>query len=328
MGKTEQPPSFPASDELPHEIGDHPFWQESVFFTWGDVERGVYGFHRIGQEPNANDGKGYVTAWNGVATREGLRWRHYLIETMRPQDRHPGGFRATDGFTMDYADGQTRWRIDTPDCAMDLLATDFTPRFDFFRGSGTVVEDFAKGHIEAAGPAKGSLRLGEQRYAIDGLVYRDHSWGKRVRGTLLSHRWIAGSVGPELAFNAMSWHGTDGSLRTYGVACRNGELTYAREVDIVVFMEIDATSHRGGIVRMILDDGDVIEIRPKVIDGFLTEHHQSAIVDAMCEIEWNGRRGFCDLAVTTNPRGGERPVSGPLVRATRTQGLSTRDWSI
>jgi len=327
MGRSDKPRFFPARDELPHEIGDHPFWQESVFFTWGDVERGVFGYHRIGQEANANGGKGFVTSWNGIATRDGLRYCRYLLATMRPEDRHAKGFLATDVFKMDYEDGKTRWRISDADCAMDLTATDFTPRFDLYRDGGTVVNDYAQGHIEVAGPVNGTLRLGKEHYDIDGLVYRDHSWGKRIRGTMLSHRWIAGTVGPELTFNATSWHGTDGTLMTYGIACRNGEVAYAREVDIVVHMEIDAYTHRGGILRMVLDDGDVIEIHPKIVDGFLTEHHQSAVIDAMCEVTWNGKKGFCDLEITTNPRGGERPVSA-LVRATKTQGLSNRDWKL
>ncbi|QGZ93780.1 DUF7064 domain-containing protein [Terricaulis silvestris] len=327
MSGSEKPRVFPASDEVPHDIGEHPFWQESVFFTWGDHERGVYGYHRIGQEPNANDGKGYVTSWNGIATREGSRYCRYLLAPMRAQDRHAKGFLATDAFKMDYEDGKTRWRIEDADCSLDLHATDFTPRFDLYKDGGTVVNDYAQGHIEVAGPVRGTVRLGKEHFDIDGLVYRDHSWGKRIRGTLLSHRWIAGTIGPELTFNATSWHGIDGSLLTYGIVCRNGEITYAREVDILVHMEIDAYTHRGGMLRMVLEDGDVIELHPKIVDGFLTEHHQSAVIDAMCEVTWNGRKGFCDLEITTNPRGGERPVSA-LVRATKTQGLSKRDWTL
>ena len=64
------PKVFPASDEVPHPIGEHPLWQESVFLTWGDVEQGIFGYHRIGQEANANNGTGLVTAWKGIATRE------------------------------------------------------------------------------------------------------------------------------------------------------------------------------------------------------------------------------------------------------------------
>ncbi len=326
MNSMIKPRVFPPSDELPHPVGEHPLWQESVFLVWGDVKQGIYGFHRIGQECNANNGQGMVTSWNGIATREGVRFGRYLFEPMRPEDRHEGGFRATSLVSMAY-DGTTRWHLDDPACTLDLVSTDYTPRFDLFKDGGTVVEDFAKGHIEVGGDIKGSVRLGTAEYAIDGMAYRDHSWGKRDRSTMLSHRWIAGTIGPELTFNATAWHGTDGSLQTYGIVCRHGEIAYATKVDIVVFMEIDALTHRGGILSMTLESGEIIELHPKLVDGFLTKHHNTGVVDALCEVEWNGRMGFCDFEISTNPRAGTGPIAG-LVRATREQGLSRRDWSL
>ncbi len=319
--------TFPAEDELPHEVGDHPFWQESVFLTWGDHERGIYGFHRIGQEVNANDGRGLVTAWNGISTRAGTRYRRYLLADMEKSDRHASGFNATKAFGFEHDGNLARWRIDDPDCTLELTTTDFTPRFDLYRDGGTVVNDFAAGHIEMGGTIAGTVRLGDTVHEVDGLAYRDHSWGKRDRSTMLSHRWIAGTVGPELTFNATSWHGTDGSLRTYGIVCRNGRISYASDVDIVVFMEIDALSHRGGVLTMRLDDGDLIRIQAHLVEGFMTKHHNTGCIDAVCEVEWEGRRGFCDFEVSTNPRAGTGPIAG-LVRATMQDGLSTRDYSL
>jgi hypothetical protein len=321
-----KPRLFPASDEVPHEIGEHPLWQESVFLVWADMKQGIFGFHRIGQECNANEGRGMVTSWNGIATRDGVRFGRYLFVPMRPEDRHPSGFGAGGVVSMDY-DGTTRWRIDDPDCTMDLVSTDYTPRFDLFKDTGSVVENFAKGHIEVGGDIKGTVRLGDTTYTIEGMAYRDHSWGKRDRSTMLSHRWIAGTVGPELTFNATAWHGTDGTLLTYGIVCRNGEISYARHVDIVVHMEIDAVSHRGGVLTMTLEDGEVIALHPKLVDGFLTQHHNTGVVDALCEVEWNGLKGFCDFEISTNPRAGTAPIAS-LVRATRAQGISMRDWTL
>ena len=326
MLDTMPPKTFPASDEVPHPIGDHPLWQESVFLTWGDVEQGIFGYHRIGQEANANDGKGLVTAWNGIATREGTRYGRYLLQPMRPEDRDASSFGATDLVRMSY-DGTTTWTLNDADCAMSLNSVDFTPRYDLFRDGGSVVENFAQGHIEVGGTIAGSLRLGDRRFTIDGFAYRDHSWGKRDRGTMLSHRWIAGTFGPELTFNAASWHSTDGELRTFGIVCRNGRISYATDVDIVVYMEIDALSHRGGMIRLTLDDGDVIELYPKLVDAFMIQHHNTGTLDGMCEVEWNGRRGFCDLEISTNPRAGTAPVLPPI-RATMEQGLSRREWTL
>ncbi len=55
-----KPRLFPTSDEVPHDIGEHPLWQESVFLVWGQIKQGIVGFHRIGQECNDNEGHGHL----------------------------------------------------------------------------------------------------------------------------------------------------------------------------------------------------------------------------------------------------------------------------
>jgi hypothetical protein len=323
MADIEQLFTYPESDERPHKVGEAPFWQESVVLVWSDLEHGYFGFHRLGHEPYANGGQGISTNWIGIATRDGTRFHRHANLPLRPEDRTADTFMATESCSAQFIGGTARWRIDEPDCQMDLIAEDFTPRFDLFRKGGTVVDDFAPGHIEAGGRVAGSIALGGKQVAIKGLAYRDHSWGKRDWGTLLSHRWIAGTVGPELTFNAASWHGTDGSLRSFGIVVRNGVIDYATEVDIVVLMEIDAQTHRGGTLRLTLGDGEVIELHPRVVDGFLTHHNGIGCVDELCEVEWQGLKGFCDFEISTNPRAGSGPISG-LVRATMQQGLSQR----
>ena len=317
--------TFPAQDEVPHEPEEHPLWQESVFLVWADVERGIYGYHRIGQEVHAN-GSGMVTSWNGVTTREGLRFRKYLFEPMRSEDRTPQGFAAGPAISFSHDGETTTWILEDPDCSFVLTASDYTPRFDLFRDGGSVSENFAAGHFEVGSRITGTVRVGDRTFEVDGLAYRDHSWGKRDRSTMLSHRWIAGSVGPALTFNATSWHGTDGSLRTFGIVCRDGEITYATDVDIVVFMEIDAISHRGGLLRMKLADGSTVNLLARHVDGFLVKHHNTANIDALCEVEWEGHTGFCDLEVSSNPRAGTGEVMG-VVRAADVNGLSRREWS-
>jgi hypothetical protein len=47
-------------------------------------------------------------------------------------------------------------------------------------------------------------------------------------------------------------------------------------------------------------------------------------VDAICEIEVDGKPGFCDLAVSTNPRLGSGPITAAL-RANTVDGISHRE---
>ncbi len=315
---------FRPSDEHLHPIGDDPSWQESVVITWWDEKAGIGGFHRIGHEPHADDGQGIATCWTGIHSRSGERFCEYYRSPLLPQDRqYPHTFGAGDAYQARFEDDKAVWTVREEGCELDLVAEDYTPRFDLFRQGGTVTDDFAPGHLEAAGRVSGEVHLGDHRASIAGLCYRDHSWGRRDWSSLLSHRWVAGTCGPELTFNATSWHGVDGSLRSFGVLVRNGEVIYAESVEIVVWMEIDAMTHRGGAITLKLSDSEDIVIQMHAVDGLVTLHNGVACVDELCEFEFKGHKGFCDLEISTNPRGGTGPVSA-LVNATLEKGFSLK----
>lgn len=80
---------------------------------------------------------------------------------------------------------------------------------------------------------------------IQGLAFRDHGWGKRFWEDFVAHRWVAGTLGPDLTVLAVSVLGTDDSIAEFGCVIRDGELTYADTVDIVTNLESDELTHRG-----------------------------------------------------------------------------------
>ena len=136
---------------------------------------------------------------------------------------------------------------------------------------------------------------------------------------------MPGTIGPELSFGSIAWHAVDGTIRRYGYVVREGEITYADEVDVVVHMEVDGTTHRGGIATWTFKDEPeplVLECRP--YDAMVFEHHGVGDVDSICEIEVDGRPGFCDFEVSTNPRAGAGPITAAL-RAINVDGVSRRE---
>jgi len=322
MSTVAVPNTFPIDDEYTHPIGNDPNWQESVVIVWFDLKSGIGGFHRIGHEAHANDGAGVATSWLFITTTDGTRFRRHDNLPLQASDRARDLFSVSGKHQLHF-DGRANWSVDHDECRVRLIAEDFTPRFDLFRHGGTVTDDFAPGHLEAAGTVKGEVTLAGKHYQVDGLCYRDHSWGKRDWTTLLTHRWIAGTCGPQLTFNAAAWHGIDGSLRKFGIVVRNGEVTYASEVDIVVYQECDGVTHRGGRMTLTLPDGEKIVVEPRVIDGGVTLHNNVACVDELCSFEYQGTPGFCDFEISTNPRAGRGPILG-LVNATLQEGLSHR----
>ena len=312
----------PAS-ELRQAPEDDEWWQDSAFLTWYSREAGIGGVVRIGHEPNHEGG--IVALWCGVMTRDGRRFRRNVAVPLTDADRRDDGFGAYGGRHLLVHDGDLlHYRVEEDGCRIDLTVEDFYPRTDFFPPTaGSLVDDFASSHFETSGRITGTVELDGQHYVVDGLCHRDRSWGIRRWDTLLNHRWMPGTFGPELSFGSISWHAVDGTLRQFGYVVRDGEVVHADEVDVTVVMEADGTTYRRGTTTWTFPDGQTFSIDAVPIDAVLSEHHGVACIDAICEVELDGRLGFCDLEVSTNPRGGSGRVTA-AVRATMQDGVSRR----
>jgi hypothetical protein len=311
------------TSELPQRPGADEWWQDSVFLAWHAHDAGIGGVFRIGHEPN--HGGGIAALWFGLVTRDGTRYRRNTANPLGHTDRREGVFGALGGKYEIAYDGRMRYRVDDEDCRLELEVEDFYPRTDFFPSdAGTLVDEFASSHYETSGRVTGAVVVGGAEYTIDGLCHRDHSWGVRRWDTLLNHRWVPGTFGPDLSFGSIAWHAVDGTVRRYGYLVRDGEVVRANDVDIVVMMEADGTTYRGGTATWTLPDGERFAIECAPVDAVVSEHHGVACVDAFCEVRHEGRVGFCDLEVSTNPRGGAGPITAAL-RATRVDGLTKRE---
>jgi hypothetical protein len=311
--------------ELPAVPEPDQWWQDSAFVVWYAEGAGIGGSFRIGHEPNL--GNGNATLWFGLVTDNGRRFRRNTINPLGNDDRRERGFAALGGRYEICYDDRVRLRVRDDVCTADLEIADFYPRTDFFpKAAGSLVEEFASSHFETSGRITGTVLLDGQTYEADGLCHRDRSWGVRRWGdVLLNHRWLAGTVGPELSFGSIAWNGIDGSLRQFGYVVRDGEVTHAQEVDIVVEMEADGLTCRGGRSTLRFGDGDELIANSRPVDGLLFEQHGLASIDGIGPVSVGGRRGFCDLEISTNPRAGTGPVL-TAVRAAHVDGLSSRDF--
>jgi hypothetical protein len=298
------------------------WWQDSAFVVFNDRDAGIGGVFRLGHEPN--HAGGIAALWFGLTTHDGTRFRRNTTNRLGDADRLSDGFGALDGrYRITHDGNAVHYRVEDEHCRADLTVHDFYARTDFFPQSGSLVEDFASSHFECSGQITGTIDLDGRRYEVDGLCHRDRSWGSRRWDTLLNHRWVPGTIGPELSFGSIAWHAVDGTIRQFGYVVRDGKISYADDVDIVVHMEVDGTSYRGAVATWTFADAEPLILHCAPYDAIVFEHHNVGDVDSICEIEIDGKPGFCDLEVSTNPRGGSGPITA-AIRAITTDGLSHR----
>jgi hypothetical protein len=295
-------PRYDYQDEGSHEIETvDPYWQESVFLHWYDMSAGLGGVHRIGQEPNREGGRSALQC--ALFRTDGLRYRRSDDELPLTEPTSKRGFRA--GGSNWVVDGEVpRIEVREPGLELELELHDFYPITSFFPTDGSLVAEFAAHHYEASGWAVGTATIKGETVSIDARYHRDHSWGIRKTATLLTHRWVSGTFGPALSFGSTVWHATDDSFVKVGYVVRDGEITYAEDVDVVTWLEADGFTHRGGVVTWSLVSGEELRLECHLIDGVVAELHSAKYIDAFCRIEYMGMVGVCDFEISNNARNG------------------------
>lgn len=284
---------------------DHERWQDSVVLCWWDLERDVGGYHRIGHQPGHPEGPEAQVS-SAFFTGDLVLKRNELLP-LRKEDRPAsGGFGGGDGrIGFAYTDHAV-WTFDEPEVSGQLSIADFHPPVDIYPKRDSFAERITSGHLEASGRITGDLTLDGRGYRVDGLAFRDHGWGVRYWEEILAHRWVCATFGPEATVLAVSVVSADGRINDFGCVIRDDEIAYAGDLDVVTFFERDGLTHRGGTVRMVLDDGEVIELEAEVLQKGAVSWMagRSAINDTMCRVRWGDRVGICDFEVSNNAAAG------------------------
>jgi hypothetical protein len=311
---------FGVGDEGPHRANDNPLWQESVLLHWYDAKQGIGGWHRVGHEPNNKGGR--AALWSYVFSREGWQYRRCGEVVLTPEDRMPNGFGAGPSLRFVYEDDAAKWRLRDGDLSVDLECRNLFPLVDPFpRDDAVAAKRFAH-HFEVAGRVTGNITYKGESVSIDGYGYRDHSWSERDWDNgMLNHRWFTGTLGDALSFAAITAQSREGTLTRVGFVARDGRIRRTRDVDVIAYMEPDGLTHRGGELRLTLEDGETIHIRFRPFAGVLFTRGTVAMVEMMCEAEGHGLKGYCDAEISSNPRGGTGPIHVSL-NATMSDGFS------
>ncbi len=295
-------------DEGPHPVGNQTLWQESVVLVWWDRDNRVGGMHRVGHEPNLDSGPN-VTLWNHVFSPQAIFKRTASIP-LREGDRTQNGFNCGDDTCVfEYTD-HAIWKINDEGIKAELHVRDAHSPIDVYPKKGALGEDVAPNHMEVAARIEGSLDIDGKRYDVNGLAFRDHGWGLRDWSKFVGHRWVAGVTESGTMIFGQTFHSSDDVIVRFGCIVKDNQLTYAKDVDIVMYLEPDGLTHRGGFLEMTLTTGEVIRIDPRPAQkGVVSWIYGIACVDTICEFTYDGEYGMCDFETTNNAlRGSYQPT--------------------
>lgn len=324
-------PTPDPADEFFHPVGDHAAWSESYYFNFVDPSTGVGAFTRMGFRPH----DGWADALHAVYLPGGRVVFTYGRRTDLTAEKVTS-FGAADpavaNLTLRRGEPFRRWEIvysgegqDLADPTVMLLATrdrpegwarpahlDMAVTFEALAGPHYAVGG-AQGHFEQTGRVTGTIRLGDETWAVDGYGVRDKSWGPRTwqapsgsaakaagpaaveHGCFLN--WFSMNFGADLALGGACGRTADGTFRGKGWIQRDGRTLELPEVTMsTVFdagnpllhrtVRLEATDAEGAPISV---DGTVLSICPTKIprrDGV------TFVNEGLARFTTGGRTGY------------------------------------
>lgn len=158
--------------------------------------------------------------------------------------------------------------------------------------------DFSLGHFNQHMRAEGQLAIGEERFALNGYGWRDHSWGPRYWTNIYFYRLFIANFGPDRGFMLLKITDRAGRARRCGVLMVDGEYEEIIDLDVMTAwspakdpaaMQLGVRTAR----RAVRIDGRVLTMLPlrnrRQQDG---EVLQSRIAEGFTAFTWDGRTGY------------------------------------
>jgi hypothetical protein len=160
-------------------------------------------------------------------------------------------------------------------------------------------ESFARGHTEQHTRGRGTITVGDEVFAIDGLGLRDHSWGPRFWQAIHWYRWLPMNFSEDFAMMVSITCPPGGEPRSGGMVLRNGEYVTIREASLATVYDADHCQETLEIrartdEREYVVSGRVMSLIPlrnrrKTPEG---EMLVTRITEGMTAFECDGQAGF------------------------------------
>jgi hypothetical protein len=103
---------------------------------------------------------------------------------------------------------------------------------------------FARGHYEQHMAVRGTIRVGDDEWAVNGFGLRDHSWGPRYWQVPWWYRWLTANFGADFGFVVSIIASRDGGRRYGGMVLRDGEYEHITAATIETSWSGEEQYHR------------------------------------------------------------------------------------
>ena len=252
------------SDEYMHELGPESNFNESMYINCFDPRHKVGGWFRMGNRAN----EGYAEMTVCLYLPDGSVGFMFKRPTIENNDQLDAA-----GLTWTMVKPFEELRIDYTGKVVVLTEPEqmVDPKKAFtdnpysecevhitFSGQGRASmfggepdtpheapgEEFAKGHYEQLVEAKGSIRVGDREWEINGFGLRDHSWGPRYWQAPWYYRWLTANFDRDLGFMLSRVAKKDGPGTRGGFVWDNGQIHLCDQAEISTEFRGDDTYHQ------------------------------------------------------------------------------------
>jgi hypothetical protein len=159
---------------------------------------------------------------------------------------------------------------------------------------------FARGHYEQHMAVKGTIRVGDEEWKVDGFGLRDHSWGPRFWQAPWWYRWLTANFGSDFGFVVSIIASRDGGRRYGGMVLRDGKYEHINKASIETVWKGEDRYHTE--LRAIATTGnDNYEITGRVLNLIPLRNRRTTpegeqlvtrISEGMTEWSCNGMTGY------------------------------------
>ena len=325
-------------DERPHKADASPNFNESVYMNAFDPARRMGGWMRLGNRVN----EGHAELSVCFYLPDGRIACQFKRPAIAVNDRFEAGGLKVDvvepftHLTMRY-EGEVMLLADAallrnPEAAFKMapraeaeIVWDQRAASPLHGGEPLSADqetmygrDFSLGHFNQHTRVTGEIRIGDQRWPVEGQGWRDHSWGPRYWTAIWAYRLFIANFADGRALMLLKISDKSGRARRLGVLLVDGAYEEVIDLDVITTRwtaDLDPAEMLIGVrtgKRAAQISGKVITMAPlrnrrKAGEEVLI----SRIAEGFTEFSWDGVQGFGMSEYIERLEDG-RPVGYPL----------------